>query len=61
VTVLEQIYALAEPYWQTRSNEVHVPGAYALAQRLLEAHPEADADIVLPAVLLQDCGYFLVP
>ena len=61
MSTLEQIYTLAEPYWQTRSNEVHVPGAYALAQRLLEAHPEADADIVLPAVLLHDCGYLLVP
>jgi HD superfamily phosphodiesterase len=61
VTTLERIYALAEPYWQTRSNEVHVPGAYALAQRLLDAHPDADADVVLPAILLHDCGYFLVP
>ncbi len=61
MSTYDEIYALAEPYWQTRSNEVHVPGAYALAQRLLEAHPEADADIVLPAVLLHDCGYFLVP
>ena len=26
-----------------------------------EAHPEADADVVLPAILLHDCGYFLVP
>jgi HD superfamily phosphodiesterase len=60
VTTLEQIYALAEPYWQTRSNEVHVPGAYALAQRLLDVHPDADADVVLPAILLHDCGYFLV-
>jgi HD superfamily phosphodiesterase len=61
VTTLERIYALAEPYWQTRSNEVHVPGAYALAQRLLDAHPDADADVVLPAILLHDFGYFLVP
>lgn len=56
-----QIYALAEPYWQTRSNEVHVPGSYALAQELLAAHPEADADVVLPAVLLHDVGYMAVP
>ncbi|MEA2180558.1 MAG: hypothetical protein QOG77_3855 [Solirubrobacteraceae bacterium] len=61
MTTLDEIYALAEPYWQTRSNEIHVPGSYVLAQRLLEAHPEADADIVLPAILLHDCGYFLVP
>jgi HD superfamily phosphodiesterase len=58
---LEQIRELAEPYWQTRSNEVHVPEAFELAQRLLAEHPEADADVVLPAILLHDCGYFLVP
>jgi hypothetical protein len=47
-----RIYALAEPYWQTRSNEIHVPGSYALAQELLAAYPQADADVVLPAILL---------
>lgn len=56
-----RIYALAEPYWQTRSNEVHVPGSYAFAQELLEAHPQADPDVVLPAVLLHDIGYMAVP
>jgi len=55
------IYARAEPYWQTRSNEIHVPGSYALAQELLEACPAADPDIVLPAVLLHDIGYMAVP
>jgi HD superfamily phosphodiesterase len=56
-----RIYALAEPYWQTRSNEVHVPESYALAQQLLDACPEADADTVLPAILLHDIGYMVVP
>ena len=56
-----RIYALAEPYWQTRSNEIHVPESYALAQELLTAHPEVDPDIVLPAVLLHDIGYMAVP
>jgi HD superfamily phosphodiesterase len=56
-----RIYALAEPYWQTRSNEIHVPESYALAQELLAADPEADPDIVLPAVLLHDVGYMAVP
>jgi HD domain len=56
-----RIYALAEPYWQTRSNEIHVPGSYALAQELLAAYPRADADIVLPAILLHDIGYMVVP
>jgi HD superfamily phosphodiesterase len=56
-----RIYELAEPYWQTRSNGIHVPGSYALAQALLAAHPEADPDVVLPAVLLHDVGYMAVP
>jgi HD superfamily phosphodiesterase len=58
---LDEVRALAEPYWQTRANEIHVPESYELARQLLERHPEADADIVLPAILLHDCGYFLVP
>jgi HD superfamily phosphodiesterase len=61
VSRLDEIRALAEPYWQTRSNEVHVPESFELARRLLDVHPEADEDIVLPAILLHDCGYFLVP
>jgi len=61
VTLLDEIRALAEPYWQTRANEIHVPESFELARRLLEAHPEADEGIVLPAILLHDCGYFLVP
>jgi hypothetical protein len=55
------IYDLAEPYWQTRSNEIHVPGSYALARELLAAYPQADADVVLPAILLHDVGYMVVP
>jgi hypothetical protein len=30
----ERIYELAEPYWPTLSNEIHAPGAYALAREL---------------------------
>jgi hypothetical protein len=56
-----RIYELAEPYWQTRSNEIHVPGAYALASELLDAHPQADPDVVMPAILLHDVGYMAVP
>jgi HD superfamily phosphodiesterase len=61
VSLIDEIRALAEPYWQTRANEIHVPESFELARRLLEAHPQADEGIVLPAILLHDCGYFLVP
>jgi HD superfamily phosphodiesterase len=59
--VYEAIYALAEPYWQTRSNEIHVPQSYGFARELIAACPEAEEEIVLPAVLLHDIGYALVP
>jgi hypothetical protein len=61
VSVYERIYALAEPYWQTRANDVHVPESYELARELLELLPEADEAIVLPAILLHDVGYAVVP
>jgi HD superfamily phosphodiesterase len=59
--VYDRIYELAEPFWQTRSNELHVPASYELAKRLLDALPEADPAIVLPAILLHDTGYSAVP
>jgi HD superfamily phosphodiesterase len=57
----EEIYAAAEPYWQTRENHVHVPAAYEICKELLAAFPEADEAIVLPAILLHDVGYMEVP
>jgi HD superfamily phosphodiesterase len=59
--VIERIYALAEPYWHTRSGEIHMPESYAMARRLLEALPDADPLVVLPAILLHDVGYARVP
>jgi HD superfamily phosphodiesterase len=58
---IETIYRLAEPFWQTRSGEIHMPQAFAFAKRLLEFYPQADAEIVLPAILLHDIGYARVP
>jgi HD superfamily phosphodiesterase len=59
--VIGEVYALAEPYWHTRSGEIHMPESFAMAQRLLAALPEADPLIVLPAILLHDVGYARVP
>jgi HD superfamily phosphodiesterase len=59
--VIARIWALAEPYWQTRSGEIHMPESFAMAERLLAALPEADAEVVLPAILLHDVGYARVP
>lgn len=59
--MIERIYALAEPYWHTRSGEIHMPASFRMAQRLLAALPEADPEVVLPAILLHDVGYARVP
>lgn len=59
--IYERIYAAAEPYWQTRAGEVHMPESYALAKELLRHHPAADPAVVLPAILLHDIGYFGLP
>jgi hypothetical protein len=59
--VIDDVYTLAEPYWHTRSGEIHMPESFAMAQRLLAALPEADPLIVLPAILLHDVGYARVP
>jgi hypothetical protein len=59
--VFDEIRRLSEPYWQTRSNEIHLPMAIQYAHALLRAHPEADAGIVLPAITMHDNGYLNVP
>ena len=60
-TMYDRIYAAAEPYWHTRSNDIHVPESYVLAQLLLHHYAEADEEIVLPAILLHDIGYMGIP
>jgi hypothetical protein len=60
-TLCDKIYKKAEPYWATRKNDVHIPSSYDYARRLLISYPSADEDIVLPAVLLHDVGWKMVP
>lgn len=57
----QPIWQAARPYLQTRSNERHTWYCYAFAQQLLALHPAADAEIVLPALLLHDVGWSTVP
>jgi HD superfamily phosphodiesterase len=57
----EEIYRKAEPYWATRKNDLHVPCSYDYARRLLTHYHDADEDVVLPAVLLHDVGWKMVP
>lgn len=57
----DEIYRRAEPFWATRKNELHVPCSYDFAHRLLGSYPSANGDVVLPAVLLHDVGWKMVP
>ncbi|MBE7469360.1 MAG: hypothetical protein DPW09_10480 [Anaerolineae bacterium] len=61
MTIYDQIYQRAEPYWRTRQGEIHMPRAYEYARQLLAYYPEADETVVLPAILLHDVGYALIP
>lgn len=60
-TLYDQIYKEAEVYWDTRHNDIHLPLAYDFAKQLLAFYPDADKSIVLPAILLHDVGWKLVP
>ena len=58
---LAAIWILAAPYLLVRDNDAHTLYAVGLARALLEAHPEADAAVVLPAIMLHDIGWSQVP
>jgi HD superfamily phosphodiesterase len=57
----DRIYDMAKPYLDTRKNDVHISLSFMFARRLLKHYPDADEDIVLPAVLLHDVGWKIVP
>ncbi len=60
-SVYDEIYRKAEPYLDTRQNDIHVSGSYDFACRLLAHYPNADEGIVLPAIVLHDVGWKMVP
>jgi HD superfamily phosphodiesterase len=60
-TIHDRIYDIAKPYLDTRKNDVHVSLSHTFARRLLKYYPEADEDIVLPAIILHDVGWNIVP
>jgi hypothetical protein len=59
-SVYNKIYRKAEPYLDTRRNDVHVSLSYDFARRLLALYPGADEGIVLPAIVLHDVGWKMV-
>lgn len=58
--IFERMLELAQPYLDTRNNDLHVRTAYRFAERLLE-QIQADPDVVIPAVLLHDLGWKMIP
>lgn len=51
------LWEAARPYLDVRNNDEHTLVAYGLGKALLDMIPEAEADIVLPAILLHDVGW----
>lgn len=54
---LERLWAAIVPESRTRSNDIHLPTSTAYAQRLCDAYPQADRELVLTAIILHDTGW----
>lgn len=55
------IWNAALPYLDVRSNDEHTLHSYSLLQNLIDWTPEGEADILLPAILLHDTGWKMIP
>jgi len=60
-SVYDEIYSMAAPYLNTRQNEIHVSLSCDFARRLLALYPKCEEEIVLPAIVLHDVGWKMVP
>lgn len=58
---LSAIWDRAAAFLRVRDNDAHTLYAFGLARALLDSHPEADAAVVLPAIMLHDVGWSQVP
>ena len=57
----QPIWDAALPWLDVRCNDEHTLIAYSIAKALIHLRPEAQADIILPAILLHDVGWKTVP
>lgn len=57
----DAIWQRAQPLLGVRSNDVHTLYCYRFARALCALHPDADAEVVIPAILLHDIGWSTVP
>lgn len=51
------LWQAIEPETRTRANDIHLPVVAAYASRLCDAHPEADHELVMVAIILHDTGW----
>lgn len=56
-TDLDPIWAAVVPETRARANDIHLPISLAFAERLVAAHPEANAELVRVTILLHDTGW----
>lgn len=54
---LDRLWSLVVPETRARSNDIHLPISLAFAERLLDAYPDANAELVRITVLLHDTGW----
>lgn len=54
------IYEMAKPFLNTRKNDIHIEISLSYAFKLLEKEA-GDSNVVIPAVLLHDLGWWQVP
>lgn len=54
---LDPIWASVVPETRVRGNAVHLPMSLAYAERLVRAHPDANALLVRVSILLHDTGW----
>jgi HD superfamily phosphodiesterase len=56
-----RVWNLAAPYLTVRDNDGHTVYAYGIARALIDLHPDADPEVVLPGIILHDTGWSQVP
>lgn len=56
-TGFDELWKAIEPETRTRGNDVHLPVSAAYAERLCDAYPQADRELVLATIILHDTGW----
>lgn len=55
------VWESAREFLDVRSNDEHTLFSYYWAKQLLNFYPDADEDVVLPAILMHDTGWKMIP